>query len=199
MTTSDFDQMMADANAGQFNLTEPPLNNEEAVETAFFSSEPVNAQSNTPPVNTEVRTDELAQGGNPFADAATDTGVTVAANYQSSQTADPVEQVAFTEEETTGTANVTSTTGTSEPPPNLQPFRRDGIPQAQPEVKKPEQFPLFGETKESELPRAASRLPSCPRACFASDCCCRCSPAGCEATGVEEVSRRVGKTRLVSG
>ena len=82
-----------------FNLQEPiePLvaaaASGNASDDRFYSSEPVPPQEITPPVNTAVRSQQLVQGGNPFADD----GATVAASYQTSGR-ESVEPVGFVPE-----------------------------------------------------------------------------------------------------
>lgn len=82
------DSAAGNTTTARFSMDEPALAaaaQTPATESAdFFNSEPVQPQNAMPPVDTTVRMDQLAAGGNPF-DAAEEpnaSGGTVAANYE---------------------------------------------------------------------------------------------------------------------
>lgn len=171
LTKSQFEQMMVTTDSGQpqFDMTEPEPQLQETqlkptpvaqADQQFFSSEPVAPQQVTPPVNTNVRAEQLVQGGNPFGaqTAFSDAGLddagavtAVAANYQGQP--QPVEPVGFQDE----------TFGEDETPSTTQPFRRDDVaPAAEPEAASP--FSLFGADSDTEpaKPAADTRQPELP-------------------------------------
>ena len=117
----------------------------------FYVSEPVDPQPVTPPVNTDVRADQLVQGGNPFGDVENVTAVTaVAANYQGQP--EHVEPVGFLQEESLRSVDA---------PATPQPFRRDDVaPAAEPTpTAEASPFALFGaDTNTSAAPEPASAI-----------------------------------------
>ncbi|MEO2013136.1 MAG: hypothetical protein ABGZ53_02070 [Fuerstiella sp.] len=163
-TKSDFDLAMERSNAGipGFVLTEPP------VEDSFdpegnFGGGPLPPQDFTPPVDTTVRAEQLAQGGNPFAQMQTPDRPVVAAQYQDSDLVS-VKPVGF-EKEPTFTEDATPTASPFPGIPEPQPMALRPTPNVADDAIADTPFPLFGGTTlADELPDMTPAAESRPAA-----------------------------------
>ncbi|MDG2127747.1 MAG: hypothetical protein P8K08_07110 [Fuerstiella sp.] len=149
-TTSEFDRAIEsfDNDAQGFDVTEPPLNETMTSADEQLHSEPVPPGDFTPPIDTTVRSDQIAPDGNPFAPMQTQVAPAAAAQFGDRhplavERAGFVEEPAFADDVTS--VMPSSTSASDDQPGVLRP-----TPNVVEEDSANSSFPLFGAAADAQ-------------------------------------------------